>query len=216
MERDSIEATGSGKNFRSGQTRYHADRPRSTQARGMSVRFVDRLFIGYPPERTQTNTDHFTETARNRRNDTLAKSRYPPRRVCGLRATTSRWTSTMVSERTPHEECESTARSRERNRVIPAIPKVPPMATSNEATGLRPACAAPSQEDAARRGIRRIPEQSGRERTGTGHGTERVSPTHERSWTNNGWDERDCNGMQTRSDGDAGHHRSSVRPKGMT
>ena len=81
MERDFIEATGSGKNFRSGQTRYHADRPRSTQARGMSVRFVDRLFQGYPPERTQTNTGHSSATARKRVNDTLAKSRYAPRRV---------------------------------------------------------------------------------------------------------------------------------------
>ena len=47
---------------------------------------------------------------------------------------------------------------------------------------MRPACAASSQGDAARRGKRRIPERSGRERTGTGHGTERASPTYERSY----------------------------------
>jgi hypothetical protein len=111
MERDFIEATDSGKNFRSGQTRFPADRPRSTQARGMSVRFANRLFQGHPPERIQANTGHLTETARNRRNDTLANP------ACWVRATTSRWTQPMVSERTPHEECETAVRSRERNRV---------------------------------------------------------------------------------------------------
>ena len=45
---------------------FPADRPRSTQARGMSVRLVDRLFRGYPPERTQTSPGPAIEPARER------------------------------------------------------------------------------------------------------------------------------------------------------
>jgi hypothetical protein len=66
MERDSIEATDSGKNFRSGQTRFPAHRPRWTQARGMSVRLVNRLFQGYPPERIQTSLGPALKSARRR------------------------------------------------------------------------------------------------------------------------------------------------------
>lgn len=63
-----------------------------------------------------------------------------------------------------------------------------------------------------RRGIRRIPEaNSGSERAASnGNGAHLTIPQGSRT------DDRACNGMQERSDGDAGHHQRSVRPKGMT
>lgn len=135
MERDSIDATGSGNNFRSGQTRFHADRTRSTsdhapsgtgnahrttaqaadraKERGMSVRLVDQSSAGYPPCRSRRARVIRQGTARN-----LLKMT-PSRRCLHLRAHTSRCGLRLVSERTPHEEGGSANRLRRRTRVIP-------------------------------------------------------------------------------------------------
>ena len=177
MERDSIEASGSGKNFRSGQTRYHADRPRLTQARGMSVRFVDRLFQRYPPERTQTNTGHFTETARNRRNDALAKSRthLGGRRTSGdhlavdandgVRKNTTRG----VRLDGPFARTKPGETLRYRSSDDGNIERNDGVATSLR--GILARGRSPTRNTSDSRG------NSGRERTGTGHGTERASST---------------------------------------
>ena len=131
-----------------------------------------------------------------------------PREMLAFRADTSRCPPPMVSERTPHEEggrrnvCEGVT------RATPANPKSRRwqhrrMRRERD----RPARQLLRKLQPTRN--RRIPEVTRAASARTGNGTERVSPTHERSWTNNGWDGRDCNGMQSRSDGDAGHHRSS-------
>ena len=64
---------------------------------------------------TRKNTDEPGSCTRNRKESSLQDSLATL--ACQGRATTSRWTRTMVSERTPHEECGSANRLRRRTRV---------------------------------------------------------------------------------------------------
>lgn len=85
----------------------------------------------------------------------------------------------MVSERTPHEEGGSANRLRRRTRATPCDSEVFQDSNVEERDGnaanlrgmLARACS-PTRNTSDSRG------NSGRERTGTGHGTERGSPTH--------------------------------------
>ena len=220
MVRDSIDATGSGNNFRSGQTRIHGDRTRSTQDRGMSVRLVTGCSKGTRPEERRRAE---VVPSMPQGIDRTTPSRIP---VAVAPATTCSHSGRHLAVSATDGVRKNTTRGRAVDGTSaktspgrpPASPKSSSVETSTEATGARtPACAASSSELAADEESSDSRGDSGRERQDRKrHGARLTDPRA--IVGNKGWDGRDCNGMQARSDGDAGRHRSSSiredRPEG--
>lgn len=156
----------------------------------------------------QDEDEHGSSDANRKANVVMT----PSRRCLHLRAGTSRCPLQMVSERTPHEEGGSANRLRRRTRATPrgseGIDDGNIGDRDGTATDLRGSIRRMLQTDEEHVGFPRRLGSRARSETGTARSD--VSPTHERSWENNGWDGHVCNGMQARRIGGAGRRRDSV------
>jgi hypothetical protein len=158
----------------------------------MSVRLTDRLLVRVP---TLKNTGEHGSSERNRKESiAMIPSRSFISSAFGgcyqLRANTSRCTQMLVSERTPHEEGGSANRLRRRARATPRESEVFCGSNVEERDGNATNLRGISQENAARRGIRRIPEAT-RVASAQDLDTARSDVSLQR------WDEHECGGTQT-------------------
>lgn len=186
-------ATGPGNNFRSGQTRHHRDPTGSRRRNRGIVRPARHPIAGRAPTPP-------CETSRVRhRSPQGARRRTPSRPASAGRMGTSRCPSPTTPERAPHEEGGSRVRLRRRNPERPPPHRSRPNPRVRTATARRSTSAISSLTGRERRPRDRSPaDSSARECAGNDHGTERVSPTRERSRSNNGRDERERDGTRTR------------------
>jgi hypothetical protein len=170
--------------------RIAAQAANRAKERGMSVRLVDRIFGRVPTLSIETSTGHPARTARNRlrmiplQDACILGQHLAVFATDGVRKYTTQGgrvseSSAKATSSDPprhrsilRQQCRRTRRERDQ----PARQHRKMLQPDEEYVGFRGNSVASAQE--------------------TGHGTERVSPTHEKSWTNNGWDERDCSGMQ--------------------
>lgn len=123
----------------------------------------------------------------------------------------------MMFERTPHEEGGRRLVREDETGRPPAMPKSPLRKRGEKRRNrVRPARRHPV-DGASRRGIRRDPDENQvASAHGIGHGTERGLTNPREVVVKQRMGPTRRPGRPTRSEGDAGHHRSSVEPKGTT